>query len=294
MKANVRVGVLGCAGIATRRVLPAMLAAPEIELVAVASRDEAKARRVAEQFGCLPVTGYANVFDLVEAVYIPLPAALHAEWAERALRAGKHVLVEKPMTTSLARTRELIALASQAQRVLIENFMFLHHPQHESAKVQDIGEWRSFEAAFTIPRLPEGDIRYRPELGGGALLDVGVYPLRVARLFLGDLEVLGSWQRHEGGVDVAGAALLSNKDGVTAQLTWGMDHVYRASYDLWGTRGHVRVDRAYAPPACAEADQYLNAMRAFAHAVRQGAWSQSEAIALADLVERCSSGAGKA
>ncbi|MBA2809523.1 Gfo/Idh/MocA family oxidoreductase [Streptomyces sp. KM273126] len=249
---------MGCAGIAVRRMLPAFEACPDIEIAAVASRDEAKARQVAERFGCRPVHGYAELLELddIQAVYVPLPAALHAEWTEAALTAGRHVLAEKPLTTDRHRTGELLGLARTRGLVLMENVMFVHHHRHEEVRrlVAEgaIGELRAFHAAFTIPPLPDGDIRYNAELGGGALADVGVYPLRAALHFLGhDLDLVGARLVQGRGrqVETSGAALLSTLGTVTAQITFGMEHAYRSSYELWGSEGSITVDRAFTPPA---------------------------------------------
>ncbi|GGZ82886.1 Gfo/Idh/MocA family protein [Streptomyces bluensis] len=258
MTGPLRVGVIGCAGIAVRRMLPAFAACPDIEIAAVASRDEAKAREVAERFGGRSVHGYAELLeqDDIQAVYVPLPAALHAEWTEAALTAGRHVLAEKPLTTDRHRTGELLDLARTRGLVLMENVMFVHHHRHEEVRrlVAEgaIGEPRAFHAAFTIPPLPDGDIRYDPELGGGALADVGVYPLRAALHFLGhDLDLVGARLVKGPGrrVETSGAALLSTPGTVTAQITFGMEHAYRSSYELWGSEGSITVDRAFTPPA---------------------------------------------
>ncbi|MFJ8599027.1 Gfo/Idh/MocA family protein [Streptomyces shenzhenensis] len=258
MTGPVRIGVIGCAGIAVRRMLPAFAACPDIEIAAVASRDPAKARQVAELFGCRPVHGYAELLerDDIQAVYVPLPAALHARWAEAALRSGRHVLAEKPLTTDHRRTAELLELAGGRGLVLMENVMFVHHHRHRAVGrlVADgaIGELRAFHAAFTIPPLPDGDIRYDPELGGGALADVGIYPLRAALHFLGEgLDVVGARLVRGTGrrVETSGAALLGTSGTATAQITFGMEHAYRSSYELWGSEGSITVDRAFTPPA---------------------------------------------
>ncbi|NBM17014.1 Gfo/Idh/MocA family protein [Streptomyces sp. GC420] len=257
MTGPVRVGVMGCAGIAVRRMLPAFAECPGTEIAAVASRDPAKAQRVAERFGCRPVHGYAELLELddVQAVYVPLPAAMHAQWVEAALNAGRHVLAEKPVTTDPADTERLVKLAGGLGLAMMENVMFVHHPRHEAVRrlVADgaIGELRSFHSSFTIPPLPDDDIRYSPELGGGALADVGVYPLRAALHFLGpELDVVGARFSQGPGrrVETSGAALLSTPGGVTAQITFGMEHAYRSVYELWGSGGGITVDRAFTPP----------------------------------------------
>lgn len=252
----VRVGVLGCASIAWRRTMPAMAEAAGIVLSAVASRDPARARTFAERFGCAAVDGYRALLERsdVDAVYIPLPTGLHADWVGQALAAGKHVLVEKPLTVSFHQAQALVEQAGCAGLWLMENFTFLHHAQHRAVQkiIADgrIGEPRVFTASFGIPPLPPGNVRYRPELGGGALLDVGVYPIRAAQLLLGtDLEVVGAVLREDSGtgVDVAGGALLATGAGATAQLSFGFSHSYRSRYEVWGSSGHLSVDRAFTP-----------------------------------------------
>lgn len=250
-------GILGCADIAMRKVLPAAVRNPGIKTTVVASRDGDKARRVAGRFGVDAVHGYQGVLDRpdVDAVYIPLPPAMHAEWVERALRAGKHVLAEKPLTTDQRATGTLVVLASATRRVLMENYMFLQHGQHLRIKrmIADgvIGEPREVRATFAIPPRPASDIRHRADLGGGALLDVGGYPVRAALLLLGtDLRVAGAYLRRSSrlGVDVGGSVLLVRTDGVTAQLSFGMEHFYTSSYEVLGSAGRIRLSHAFTPP----------------------------------------------
>jgi predicted dehydrogenase len=237
--------------------LPALLAAPSVEPVAVASRDLVRAEGVAGEFGMTPVEGYGRLLDRddVDAVYIPLPNGLHAEWTAAALAAGKHVLSEKAFVPSLVTASVLVEQARKAGLLLMEGFMFLHHSQHAAVRgmVADgvVGTPRAFSSAFGIPPRPPEDIRYRSDLGGGALLDLGVYPLRAARLFLGDeLSVAGAVLRQDPryGVDVAGSTLLSTQDGVTAELSFGFEHGYRNTYAVWGSRGRLSLDRAFTPP----------------------------------------------
>ncbi|WP_101258534.1 Gfo/Idh/MocA family protein [Streptomyces barkulensis] len=296
MTEPVRIGVLGCADIARRRMLPAMAASPHVRPAAVAARDPRRAEETARPYGCR-ATGYLELLadPEIDAVYVPLPAALHARWVEAALRAGKHVLAEKPLTTGRDRTAALLSLARARGLALMENVMFVHHGQHravgELVRGGAIGELRSFRAEFTVPARPEGDIRHSPELGGGALWDTGVYPVRAALHFLGhELSVLGAHlethPRH--GVDVSGAALLRTPGGVTAQLLFGLDHGYRSCYELVGSRGRIRVDRAFTPgpdqapavlvergtereePRLPPEDQVVRTLDAFAAAVRAG------------------------
>ncbi|MET9845390.1 Gfo/Idh/MocA family protein [Streptomyces ossamyceticus] len=293
---TVRLGLLGAADIAVRRILPAVSRAPGITLTAVASRDPDRAKALAAAYGADALPDYRAVLadPHVDAVYVPVPAALHADWVRAALEAGKHVLAEKPLTTDPRTTAELVALARKSRLVLRENHLFVHHPQHRA--VLDliargaVGEVRAVSAAFAIPPRPPADIRYRPDLGGGALLDVGVYPLRAAQLLLGPaLRVAGAVLRTDParGVDVGGAALLCrDADGATAHLTFGMEHRYTSRYEVLGSTGRLRLDHAFTPPPdhrpvlllegpdgvrrheLEPYDQCLGGVEAFARAVR--------------------------
>ncbi|CAM3406283.1 Gfo/Idh/MocA family protein [Kibdelosporangium persicum] len=323
MSGVVRFGVLGCADIALRRILPAMTSHPGVRLVAVASRDRDKAATVATRFACEPVTGYRSLLDRddIDAVYVPLPPALHAEWIRAALTSGKHVLAEKPLTPSGPETTALTTLAGVTGRVLVENVMFLHHRRHRLVRELiangAIGDPVAFTGSFTIPPRPSGDIRYSASLGGGALLDNAVYPMIAAQLVLGrGLRVVGAVLRNDGasGVDVAGAALLRRDDGVTAQVTFGMDHGYTSEYHVLGRLGRITVERAFHPAADADTeivvhrqghqvperiavppdDQYGNTLTAFVRAVRGGITGAFGEITvstaeLVDQVWRCAS-----
>ncbi|GAA2062669.1 Gfo/Idh/MocA family oxidoreductase [Streptomyces cheonanensis] len=311
MSRRVRIGVLGCAGIAVRRMLPAFTASPDVTVTAVASRDMARAEEVAARFGCRPVEGYTALLgaDDVDAVYVPLPAALHARWVEAALRAGRHVLAEKPLTTDPESTGRLLGLAAERRLALMENVMFVHHPRQEAVRslIADgrIGELQSLNAAFTVPPFPDTDIRYDPDLGGGALSDVGLYPLRAALHFLGPrLEVLGARLTRGAGrrVETSGAVLLGTPEGVTAHLTFGMEHAYLSRYELCGSHGRITVDRAFTPPADAvpviglhrpegsqeipldRADQVAATVAAFVAAVRSGSAPGTDALRQASLL----------
>jgi NDP-hexose-3-ketoreductase len=312
----IRMGVIGCAAIAARRMLPAMTADPDVTVTAIASRDADKAARFTERFGGEPVAGYDRLLERpdIDAVYVPLPALLHAEWIERALHAGKHVLSEKPLATTRKEAESLVGLAAERGLALMESYMFLTHSQHrvvrEKVAEGAIGTLRHLTAEFAFPAKATDDIRYRADVGGGALTDIGVYPVRTALLYLGnDLEVLGAGLHHdpERGVDLAGSALLAAPDGVTAHLTFGMEHSYRSQYALWGSHGRISVEWAYTPPPTHSAtirieqqdrverltlppeDQFAHVVAAFAARVRHGVPSGLEGeplITQADLVDR--------
>lgn len=287
------IGVLGAADIAWRRTIPALLGCPGLRLVAVASRTPDKARTFADRFGCDAVTGYERLLarEDVQAVYIPLPNALHEQWAHAALLAGKHVLVEKSLTASAEAASDLARTARERGLAFMENFAFLHHTQHERVRALvaegAIGTPRVFTASFGIPRADRELIRYSRALDGGALRETGCYPVRAAQLFLGaDIEVLGARLGYEedGGCDMTGSVLLADGAGLTAQCDFGLDHAYRNTYALWGSEGRIEVDWAFTPPPDKQprlrvsrgqhteeltlpaADQFLRAVSAFAGA----------------------------
>ena len=175
-----RWGILGVARIGMRAVIPAMLAASNARVVALASRDLARAEAaVADLPDAKAYGSYEAMLDdpEVEAVYIPLPNGLHAEWVTRAAAAGKHVLCEKTLGMTLDETRAMVGACEQAGVLLMEAFMYRHHPQIEWALAQvaagRIGEVQLVRAGFgfNIAGRPD-DIRLVAALGGGSLLDV--------------------------------------------------------------------------------------------------------------------------
>ncbi len=290
-----RIGVLGCGDIARRHTIPAIGRVAQAQLAAIASRDRAKAERFTQEFGGEPVEGYDRLLERpdVDAVYIAVPTGLHHEWARRALDAGKHVLVEKPLATCLAEAEDLVSAAVKADRWLMDGFMFLHHGQHAAVRklISDgtIGRPRLFTSDFGIPPRDAGDVRYRADLGGGALLDVGVYTVRAAQLFLGEeLSVVGSTllRDPELGIDVGGSVLLCAPDGVFAQLSFSFQSSYRSMYAIWGSEGRMSLQRAYTPPRTFQPtlrvtrqsgvedislpvdDQFANLVRAFTRSVQ--------------------------
>jgi dTDP-3,4-didehydro-2,6-dideoxy-alpha-D-glucose 3-reductase len=289
------IGVLGCADIAIRRAMPAIKESP-FHLVAVASRTQEKAARVAARFGCKAATGYARILEMsdVDAVYIPLPNSEHAEWARRALNAGKHVLVEKPAVTTADAARSLVSLAEGLGLLVMENFAFLQHPQHDQARSivssGSIGDIRSYNGAFGIPPVAgQQGIRFQSDLCGGSLWEVGCYPVRAAQEYLeAPVQVLGASLNfdQELGVDIAGAALLRDSNGVTAHCSFGFAHGYRSTYDIWGSEGRLVLDWAFTPSrdarpvlrlqqkdretryVAAASDQFVGVMTAFFDAIR--------------------------
>ena len=260
MATKLKIGVLGAANIAIRSIIPTILELGELfEFCGVASRSAAKSEVLEKTFGCAHHVGYDVLLDLegLDAVYIPLPNALHKEWVEKALLRGLHVLVEKSMTCSLEDTTYLVDLARSKGLVLLENFQFQRHSQlvYLKALVEEgrIGELRCVRSSFGFPPFKDaGNIRYNRKLGGGALLDAGTYPLKISQYFLGpDLHVAAAnlWVDPERGVDIWGGAYLKqNRGPLFSEIAFGFDHHYQCSLELWGTRGKVFTNRIFTAP----------------------------------------------
>lgn len=220
--------------------------------------EKQKAQVFIDQYGGKVFDGYEAVVTSseIDAVYIPLPPALHFMWAEKALKNGKHVFVEKPSATSAKETGELVRIASERQLALHENYMFTFHEQLDAIekiiRSGEIGDVRLYRISFGFPRRTANDFRYSKALGGGALLDAGGYTIRYATRLLGiSARIRYAQSNYEDGfeVDMYGSAALINADGVTAQIAFGMDNSYKCEFEAWGSTGCLTTGRVLTAPA---------------------------------------------
>lgn len=253
----VRWGVIGAAKIATEHVIPATQASQSARVVAIASRDSAKARGVADAHGIAQAYGaYEDVLadPNVEAVYVPLPNYLHAEWTERAAEAGKHVLCEKPLTMDAAEAERLIAVRDRTGVRIEEAFMFRLHPQwarvREIIAAGRIGDVRAVQGIFNYMNTDPDDIRNRPGIGGGGVYDVGSYPITAARLIFGAAPIRATASIEIDPVfetDRLASVLLEFAGGlasiVCATQTARYQHVR-----IVGTGGLIDVEHPFTPP----------------------------------------------
>lgn len=257
---KIKIGVLGAAAIALRSVIPAFLGLPDLyEFVGVASRDAVGARKRFAAFGAPVHEGYEVMLDrkLVDAVYVPLPNALHFEWVKLALERGVHVLAEKSLGVNLAEVTELNELADRGGLALMENFQFRFHRQMQYVRQLlgegRIGELRCLRSSFGFPPFPDpGNIRYQRALGGGALLDAGAYPVKVSQLFLGNgLRVAAATLRQDRGrgIDLGGGAFLRQENSdLFAEIAFGFDNFYQCNLELWGSMGKITANRIFTAP----------------------------------------------
>ena len=246
-------GVLGAARIARERWLPGLAAAKDAYLVAVGARNQANAEAVVAEAGAGRAYGsWRAVLEdpEVDAVYNPLPNSLHREWTLAALAAGKHVLCEKSLVTSVAEVDELAAAAAAAGRVLMEAFMYRFHPQFRPAAwqplLEQLGELRYGHARFAFELDRPADIRWQAALGGGALWDIGCYCLNVLLWQLGEVTGVGAaGEVIDDGVDRAGAATLEFAGGALASAWWSFAAPSQQRLELLGSRGRLEVDRPF-------------------------------------------------
>ena len=220
--------------------------------------ERSKAEQMIAEYGGRLFDSYQSIIMSpdIEALYIPLPPALHFKWAREALLHGKHVLVEKPATTLYRDTKELVDLARKKHLALHENYMFVYHDQlkaiEDVIKSGEIGDVRLYRISFGFPRRAVNDFRYNKVLGGGALIDAGGYTIKYATRLLGETtEILCSKLNYieEFNVDVFGSATLVNKEGVTAQVAFGMDNDYKCELEVWGSKGTLKTGRVLTAPA---------------------------------------------
>jgi predicted dehydrogenase len=252
---GVRWGIIGTANIARGQFLPGLRSAGGVA-AAVAGRDPARTEQWASDNGVeRPVTGYQALIDDpdIDVLYIALPNALHAEWTIRALEAGKPVLCEKPLCGTLPDTERVLAAARQTGTLLWEAFVFPFQPQMAAIEelVADgtIGELMEIKSNFHFMVRNPANIRLSRELEGGALLDVGCYPVRLAQLMFGpDYE--SAWARAViggDGVDVDTWGVLGYSGGRRLMLSAGMQRSYDAATTLEGTNGQIRVTNPFHP-----------------------------------------------
>ena len=242
----VRWGVLSTARI-NDAVIRGARKSDRVDVLAVASRDQDRADRYARENGYPRAYGSYDALledPDVEAIYVSLPNSLHVEWSIRALQAGKHVLCEKPLDRSPAEVERAFDAAEAADRFLMEAFMWRHHPQTLRLKqlVDEgaIGDLRLVASAFSFQLTRLEDVRMRPELQGGSVLDVGCYCVSAARLLGGEPDVVyGEQVLASSGVDVRFAATMRFPGDVLAHFDCAFDLPVRSVLEVVGSEGSL-------------------------------------------------------
>lgn len=284
---NLQVGIICPSEIAFRRFLPSLQKVNELSFagVAIASPEEwagdgkvsestkpiienerHKAQTFVDTYGGRIYEGYKTLITSpdIDVVYLPLPPALHCQWAKLVLESGKHAYVEKPFTTNLADTQDLLRIAHEKKLAVHENYMFIFHRQLKA--VQDliasgeIGKVRQYRISFGFPRRAATDFRYNKALGGGALLDAGGYCIKYASWLLGNsarLVCANVYYEPEFDVDIFGSCTMVNDEGTVVQMSFGMDCDYKCELEAWGSKGTLTTGRILTAPDGLEPDMTI-------------------------------------
>ena len=258
MNRKVRWGILSTAAIGTSKVIPAIQRGEWSEVSAIASRDLGKATQFAKQLGIPKAYGSYEALladSEIEAIYNPLPNHLHLPWTIKAAEAGKHVLCEKPIGLNSAEAMQLLAARDRCRVKIQEAFMVRTHPQwigaRELIESGRIGDLRAIVGFFSYFNRDPGNIRNQPDIGGGALLDIGCYPITMSRFVFGTepRRVLALIERDPDlGTDRMVSAILDFPSG-QATFTCSTQLVPYQRLQLCGTRGRIEVEIPFnAPP----------------------------------------------
>lgn len=277
---KIQIGIICPSEIAFRRFLPSLQKINEFVFAGVAianpeewftdvnktsmtaiqeqqKKEHEKAHAFVDKYGGRIFESYRDLVTSseIDAIYLPLPPALHHQWAKLALEKGKHCLVEKPFTTQLYETEELISIAQKNNLAVHEDYMFIYHNQikaiNDIIANGDIGKVRHYRIQFGFPHRTIGDFRYNKALGGGALLDCGGYTIKYASFLLGPTTRIisaSSYFEKKEEVDIFGAATLINEEGTIAQISFGMDCNYKCMLEAWGSKGTLTTCRVLTAP----------------------------------------------
>ena len=257
MTNKVRWGILSTAGIGVKKVVPGMQKSEWVEVAAIASRDLAKAEQVASNLKI--ATAYGSYEELladpqIEAIYNPLPNQLHVPWTIKAAEAGKHVLCEKPLGMTAADAKTLLAVEARTGVKIGEAFMVRTHPQWlracELVQTGKIGTLRSVQGFFSYFNNDPANIRNIPEYGGGALMDIGCYPINTARFLFGEepLRVTATLDRDPAfKTDRLTSAILEFPSG-HAVFTCSTQLVPYQRMQILGTKGRIEIEIPFNAP----------------------------------------------
>ena len=255
---TLRIGILGAARIAPAACIRPARAVDGVEVVAVAARDGSRARAFAAKHGIPRAhSGYRQLLEDpgVDAVYNPLPNGLHGVWTLRAIEAGKHVLCEKPFTANAAEARSVASRVAVGDRVVMEAFHYRYHPMFlralEIVGSGELGTVERVDTALCVPLPLPRDIRYRPDLAGGATMDIGCYAVHLWRALAGGEPSVVSARAKTmtAGVDRALSASLRTGDGITGGLDCSLlsSKVLRLHARVVGTEGSLTLFNPLGP-----------------------------------------------
>jgi predicted dehydrogenase len=255
---KIRWGILSTANIGIKRIIPAILSGERGCIAAIASRDASRAAEVAARFAIPRSYGSYEALlndSAIDAIYNPLPNHLHVEWTVKALAAGKHVLCEKPLGLNAPQTQAIVEARDRSQKRVIEAFMVRHHPQWHRVRALvragRIGTVRSIQSAFLFTMLDPNNVRNQAKFGGGALYDVGCYPLVTARYIFGaePTRAIAAINRDAKlGVDTLCGGLLEFPNGGQLVFSCAFRAAAYQRVTILGTDGRIEMPVPFTPP----------------------------------------------
>ncbi len=258
MDKTIQWGILGTATIAVEQMIPALLKSKYCSVTAIASRNKEKAEKTANKFHIPKYYGsYQELLEdtEIEAVYIPLPNHLHVTWAIKALRAGKHVLVEKPIALNSIEARKLLEVSKKFPKLkVMEAFMYRFHPQWIKAKqlvdAGEIGKLRTVQSSFSFFEDDPNSIVNSEPFGGGSLMDIGCYPISISRFLFGEepKNVMAIIEYHpEFKVDILASGILEFDKG-SSSFFCATQLVENQQVQIFGTKGSIIFEIPFNPP----------------------------------------------
>jgi xylose dehydrogenase (NAD/NADP) len=255
LKTPIRWGILSCSNIAKRRWIPALFEVAEAKVSAIASRSYPKASQWAKELNIPQAYGsYEELLDNseIDAIYIGLPNAMHHDWTTKSLKAGKHVLCDKPLCLNTDQATDVVRVAEQQKKICVESFMYQYHELYNQIDdwidLGKIGTLKKVQATFAIHFDRPGDFRYDPKLGGGALLDIGCYCVHVIRKITGQMprSVRAFNLQHKKGCDWTTAASLHFQNDLIGLMDCSFDYHADQNLSIVGTGGHFDCNCPFA------------------------------------------------
>ncbi len=290
---KVRWGVLGAANIAYTEVVPAIRKSTQGEVTAIATRNKEKAKRFH-----VPIV-YESYDELIndeaiDAVYIPLPNALHKKWIIKAMNQKKHVLVEKPAVLTAIDMEEIVKIASENNVVFMEAFMYQFHSQHvyvkDLLKSGEIGDFIHIKAHFSFLIDDDQNIRLNKELGGGALWDLGCYGVHAVTQIAGmkpvSVATIGKVsEKHH--VDMTSVCFFTDQEKRTAEVSASFEGSFTDRYEIFGEKGTISVEFAFRPDVSKNGKGVVKVLNKDGHIVHEKTFHDDQYLQQMEHVQSC-------
>ena len=255
MKSKIKFGIIGCSSIAQKSTIPAIVTSKNSVLEMIGSRSISKAKKFAKEFDCSKFGSYDDVLNNqnIDAVYISLPMSMHEEWSIKAAKSKKHILCEKSATLSYNSAKKIVKECKNNNVKIMENFVFKFHPQQkkilELIKKNTIGDIHTFSSKYGFNlSCSKKNFRFNKKFGGGVLNDVGCYLISASMFIFKDIPIsifCNLETNNKLNIDIRGSILLTFPKNKSALLAFGYHNYFQSTYDVWGTKGLIKVERAF-------------------------------------------------